>query len=362
LELSYKEDEASGTLAALRGCLTGVVDMPNTKPPLSTPEALEAKLRALSENSYVDYSVYAGVPSRPELVRKLAEKPIVGFKIYPEDFEKESSLCEVLREAERRGLLVVLHAEHPLLIRAPDYGYDRRLYRSCVAEELAVLEIAELTERCRAKPRIHVTHVSCYRTLELAKSLGFTVDVTPHHLLFSQEEAPYLFSPYCESKVNPPLRDAHEKSKLWIGVFSGLVDALASDHAPHAFSEKTSLDPSLCSPGFSSIEAWPGVMARVFYGIGAIELFARLASENPAKILGLGGCFGFEKGCVASLSVFRESITRDPMAYTKARVSPYSSLERLECLAVIVRGRLAMLKGRLEASRGSGFNLALSRP
>ncbi|MEM1846927.1 MAG: dihydroorotase [Acidilobaceae archaeon] len=360
LELSYKEDEVSGTLAALKGCLCGVADMPNTKPPLKTPEALEMKLKSIAENSFVDYAVYAGIPLKPEVSRELAKKPIIGFKVYPEDLERRESLCEVMREAESRDLVIVVHAEHPMFLRVPDYGYERRFLRSCEAEELAVLEIEKLAERCRARPRIHITHVSCSRTLEIAKAFGFTTDVTPHHLLFSQEEFPHIFSPYCESKVNPPLRDSNEKVKLWREIFAGLVDAIASDHAPHALEEKAFLDPALCSPGFSSLEAWSGVIAKVFYRAGALDLFAKLVAEGPAKVFGLKEFCGLEKGCLASLSVFSlKSQVREPIEYSKAKLSPYLNIEKLECLNVLIKGKIALLREKVLMKRGSGENLVL---
>ncbi|MDM7275690.1 MAG: dihydroorotase [Thermoprotei archaeon] len=359
LELSYKEDEASGSLAALAGCVTAVVDMPNTKPPLKTPEALEAKLRALKYSSHVDYGVYAGIPYNVEDSQTMASMPIAGFKAYPEDLEAPSRvLCSVLKASESRGLLFIVHPEHPELLKTPDYGFDRGISRPCHAEAAAVDEVSRLLSECGSKPRVHITHASCPQTILKAKAYGFTVDVTPHHLLLDSESFKPLNSLWCESKVNPPLRGLVERSLLWRLLLEGYVDAIASDHAPHAPWEKMWLHPSQCSPGFPSLEVWPGALLRVFRLLGAESLYAKLTSLGPSSILGLRGYGGLGSGFKASLSIF----TPEPLefhggSYSKARISPYLGFKVLKCLASIIRGRLSYFKGRVLAGEGLGVNM-----
>ncbi|MEN3000118.1 MAG: dihydroorotase [Acidilobaceae archaeon] len=333
LQLSYKEDETSGTLAAREGCVTGVVDMPNTRPHVRNVRVLREKLEALRKGARVDYGLYAGVPESREEARAMAAMPIAGFKIYPEDMEREEVLCDVLKGAEERGLLVVVHSEHPEMIRAPDYGYERDLFRSCAAELMGVEEIRRLTKRCSAYPRVHITHVSCPRTVLLAKGYGYTVDVTPHHLIWHRHNFRHLYSPHCESKVNPPLRGAAESWGLWQLTLGGLVDAIASDHAPHPPHEKCWLPPEQCSPGFSSLESWPGALLLLFERLKLMDLYVELTSLNVAKILRV------KRGL--SLSVFSLEPEISPGSLrSKAKITPYLGVQRARCLTTVIRGKV----------------------
>ncbi len=353
LELSYKEDEASGTLAALSGCITAVVDMPNTKPPLKTVEALREKLESLRLNAYVDYSVYAGIPEDEITVSKLAEHPIAGFKVYPEDLMVSKRVfCSVLKILESKGKLLIVHAEHPDMLTV-DFGFDRGSYRGCVAETLAVDEIKRLLIECGWKPRVHITHASCPSTIVKAKSYGFTVDVTPHHLLFDESSFRHLTSRWCESKVNPPLRGVIERNLLWRLLLEGYIDAIASDHAPHASYEKLWLHPSHCSPGFPGLEDWVGVLARIFESLGLLGMFTELTSLNPSRILGLPQR-SFNKPQSTFIILGLDKEISPGCIYSKAKLSPYLGLPRLTCLASIIRGEIAYLNGKPLINRGFG--------
>lgn len=360
LELSYKEDEASGTMAALAGCITAVIDMPNTKPPLKTVEALRSKLNSLKNMAYVDYGVYAGIPEDLMSVEMLSREPIAGFKVYPEDLRAPKSiLCAILRALESKGRILIVHAEHPDMIGL-DYGFNRNTYRGCVVETLAVEEVKRLLVECNSRPKVHITHASCPSTILKAKSYGFTVDVTPHHLLFDEHNFRHLASRWCESKVNPPLRDVIERSLLWRLLLEGYVDVIASDHAPHASYEKLWLHPSQCSPGFPGLEDWTGILARIFNNVGLMGLFVKLTSLNPASILGLP-----KRGLPGSQATFSvlttSTITSPGCTYSKARVSPYVGSLRFECLASIIRGKLAYYKGEIAVNKGFGVNLFETR-
>lgn len=359
LEYSYKEDEHSGSLAAISGCITSVIDMPNTKPQVRNVKVLDYKLRALKEYTTIDYGIYAGIPENPGEAFKLADKPIAGFKIYPEDLRAPRRiLCEVLRAAESRGLLVIIHPEHPDIIDFVDYGYYRGFYRSCIAETLAIDEVKNLVLECSSKPRIHITHISCPQSIIKAKSFRFTVDVTPHHLLWDQDSYKPLFNLWCESKVNPPLRGIIEKSILWNLLLEGYIDAIASDHAPHSNSEKLWLTPSQCLPGFSSLENWPGALVLVFYRLGLLDLFSKLTSINPAKILGVKGYGCIDVGCYANLSIFTlDTIDSPGNIYSKSKITPYINTKRLKCLANIIRGRLVYYDSEPKVGRGFGVNI-----
>ncbi|MFP3231547.1 MAG: dihydroorotase [Acidilobus sp.] len=328
LELSYKEDEASGTMAALASGVTLVTDMPNTRPRLSTPEALRAKLEALRGASYVDHAVYAGVPDSPELVGRLASMPIAGFKVFPEDLASRWGSVEVI--LNMRDLLVVLHPELPEAERAwAEENYERDELRGCWAEGASLYYVAS------ARARVHITHVSCPGTLRLAKSMGLTADTTPHYLLYS-----HLLGG-CHFRVNPPLRDEVTRSLMLKAVVEGQVDALASDHAPHSPQEKSSWPH--CPAGIPWLGLWPWALYRlVSSGAMGRGEFLRLLTTGPARVLGLGNLYGLlEPGHRANLVVVEERPRRFAGTYSKAPYWHYFMGDLYAApKAVVVGGRL----------------------
>lgn len=342
LRLRYKEDESSGTRAAASGCLTLVADMPNTKPELRNPEALRAKLEALERSAIVDYAVYAGVPVEEGVARRLAEAGAAGFKVYPEDL-RSPYLCEVLRVAEERNLVVVLHPEDPWLYRGPDWGYLRgATHRGCEAEAAAVELLAERIAEYGCYPRVHVTHASCPATVTAARRHGFTVDVAPHHLLL-WAEAEDTSAP-CIYKVNPPLKPYAEAYRLLQLVASGEVDAVASDHAPHAYLDKSG-NAASCSPGFVWLEWWPLVTARMLAPTIGHERLVELLHSAPRRVLGLEP-EALEPGAKASVSILIPGGYRSyPRGLSRAWNSPLWQLPTWECGATIVRGVLSHLYG-----------------
>jgi len=353
LGLAYKEDEYTGSAAAAAGCVTLVADMPNTVPELRTPGALAVKLSWLSRLSVVGYAVYAGVPREAWMARVMASQGAAGFKVYPEDVVGGGSrLCAALRAAEEVGLLVVLHPEHPALF-SPDWGFLRGLYsRPCEAEAAAVEELAEAMEECGARPRVHVTHVSCPLTAAKAWRHGFTVDVALHHLLadWRFEEA----AGWCRAKVNPPLKSHLDVNGLLQELASGRVSCLASDHAPHARQDKNG-NPAACAPGFSWLEWWALAAYRMLSRSLGVERAVDLLSREPRRILGAPQA-GIEPGGSPSISIVLEDrVDTHPRGYSRGVNNPFHPLPAAVCGATIVRGRLHYLHpGALLAGPGSG--------
>lgn len=350
---AYKEDEYTGTAAAAAGCITLVADMPNTEPELRTPGALAAKLSWLSRLSIVNYSVYAGIPSRAWTAWALAEMGAAGFKIYPSDLSAPSEgLCGALRVAEERDLLVVLHPEHEAFF-SPDWGYKRGLLsRPCEAEAAAVEELASLMEECGSAPRVHVTHVSCTRTVARARNHGFTVDAAPHHILGSVDIEERVGP--CRAKVNPPLKPLLEAHGLLQELAAGGIDCIASDHAPHTEGDKSG-NPASCSPGFSWLEWWAPVMYSILSRSLGVERAVDLLSHNPRSILG-APLQRIEPGSRPSISiVIEERIDTYPRGYSRGLNNPFHPLPSAACGATIVKGRLHYLHpGAILAGPGSG--------
>jgi dihydroorotase len=325
LMLSYKEDEYSGTAAAVAAGVTLVGDMPNTVPRLDTVEALAAKLRSLEEKSLVDYAVYAGVPSDADEAARLLEAGAIGFKIYPGDLEKRGRVVEKLLRGKG---LVVVHPELPEAEKPVADSEDaRRAARNCSWETAAVKYIAAL----EPSAKIHVTHVSCPSTLLAAKRAGFSTDTTPTYLFLEPEEG-------CLYRVNPPIRGFVERQLMLQLLLDGVVDAVASDHAPHSEKEKLG-DPLTCPPGIAWLEQWPLILYCLVGAAGALSLpeFLRLVSAGPAEVLGLGHVYGLlEPGYRGNVVVAEASWSEASSynRYSKARLTPYAWRAR-RCMRIL---------------------------
>lgn len=355
LGYSYKETPRSGGWAAASAGITLVVDMPNTQPPSDEPGAVEAKLGELASQCPVDHGLYAGVPERPELVGGLASTPVAGFKVYPRDLASRREALQAILSL--RGMLVVLHPEAPWARRGDlqESPASRESHRPCWLEAHAVLDLASLGGRAR----IHVTHASCPGTVEASRALGFTVDVTPHHLHWSL----HTLGDPCLGKVNPPLRGHPDVWGLWRALLEGRVDALASDHAPHAEREKLG-DPLACPPGFPWLELWPWLVFRlVRLGILGLREFLWLTSRGPALVLGLRHYGTLEQGARANVVVLDPKPWRrfPGPRHSLARLTP-ALMERLAGapLAVLVGGDPVYVDGE-PAGRGRPVNPFASR-
>lgn len=346
LELSYKEDEESGTKAAAHGGITAVIDMPNTVPKIDRIHTLELKLSMLKMKSYVDYGLYI-FPSNNEneLVDMLNYEGVVGVKIFPQDIHSIPQVVKTLKELNikyRRKRLIIIHAEHPLMLNECEAGH--RYVCRPIESEVSVLNIV----RQYAEPgvHIHITHVTNTLTLMLAKSYGFTVDTCPHYLYLDSNNEKEIG---CASKVNPPLRSYSTRIALLDSI--RMFDAISTDHAPHSVEEKTSRF-DVCASGISSIDIIGSLMLNLVYkGVIDLDDVVSLLSKGPAKILGLyrWGCL--YEGCIPSYTIvdLNSELYVDPQYFfSKAKLTPYKTMRlRGVVRATIVRGYIVYLDNNI---------------
>ncbi len=355
LGYSYKEDERSGTEAAAAAGYTGVVDMPNTYPRINTGEALEAKIRAFRSKALVNYGVHLGLPPRRHAARLLSRPEVMGLKIYPNDFYSLDDVAWAAGIASSLGKPVVVHCEHPDMIREgcePGYRWKCR----SLAAETACINL--LSRILPGKTRIHITHATTPSLVYAARRKGFTVDTCPHYFMLSSEDEARL---RCLAKVNPPLRPRSLAEAMQRLVVSGLLDAVASDHAPHASKEK-GLGFDACPAGIVGLEAHSRIMLDLAVrGLLSLELLSRLMSKGHARILGLGKYGCFEKGCMASYTVVDlkgEGVIKPEFFHSKARYTPFDGYRyKGEITATIVNGLPVYLEGDILPENASPLPL-----
>jgi len=339
LENSYKEDEETGTKAAVHGGFTAVVDMPNTMPKIDNVFALRRKLNALKTMSYTDYGIYLSPPSdKDELLNMLIHEGVVGVKIFPQDLHHIPKVAEAFKDLttkDNRRRIIIVHAENPLMLSECDAG--RRYICRPIESELSVLNI--LKNYAEPWIYIHITHVTNLLTLTLAKNYGFTVDTCPHYLYLDSSNEKEMG---CTAKVNPPLRS--RSTRLMLLNFVNKFDAITSDHAPHSEEEKLK-DFSTCPSGISSIDVMGSLMLNLIHK-GVIDLVdvINLLSKGPARILGLRRWGCLYEGCLASYTVvdLDNELCVDPQKFSsKAKLTPYKTMRlRGSVKATVIRGCL----------------------
>ncbi len=330
-----KEDWKTGTMSALAGGVTMVVDQPNTSPPLLTPDRIRERVAIAKERACCRFGINAGVTAGSDLTGCWKE----GAMAFGETFAGPSSYGEAvslpvlehaMEKAQSLGALLTIHAE------IVDDGEDENLVthdllRSPQNEEKAVRTVQNLnTAGCR----LHFCHLSSARALRAVT--GATREVTPHHLFLSRDR----FDPGdTHGRVNPPLRSEEERRKL--AACWDLIDVIASDHAPHTRTEKDADFPD-ASSGLPGTETMiPLLMAAMI--TGSIDLPGIIAKTvtTPSQILSIPPA-GFEPTDRPDFAVYPREISRVEVdsLHSKAGWTPFEGHDAVFPRYVILGGRV----------------------
>jgi dihydroorotase len=351
----HKETVETGTRAAAAGGYTAVCAMPNTDPPADNA-AVIAEVRNLADKAGLCDVHPAGAITRGlagEELTDMGELADAGVRLFTDDGTcvQSSRLMRLALEYARQfDVVIAQHAQDAGLSEGwqmHEGHYSALLGLTGVppeAEEIVVardLALARLTGG-----RIHVAHASTLRTVEVtrqAKERGvrLTADVTPHHLSLLDED---LMGYDTNLRVNPPLRSAEHRDALRAGLAEGVIDAVATDHAPHAPEEKER-EFDLAPPGTTGLETALSVVLTDLVDPGILSLSDALErlSTTPARILGLQDHGGpIDAGTAANLVLF------DPEASWVVGEVPFrSAAANSAFLGKRVRGRVVhtMLRG-----------------
>ncbi len=341
-----KEDFYTGTLSAVHGGITTVVDMPNNDPPTNNLKRLREKIKQCSKKACIDFGLYALLSSDVE--RMMDETSL--FKVYMAGSTGAPGRGDLKEEAKLvfdSGGLVAFHCEDETSFKQPGKdlkGYNRE--RPAESEVKAIKSLKEWPEG-----RKHVCHVSTERGLKVAKSLGASVEVTPHHLFFTHE---VMLGPF--GKVNPPLRGDIDHFALWEHLERGEVDIMASDHAPHLETDKTEsfLEAPAGIPGVETI--YPLMMNSVAMGEMGLSTVVDLLCTRPAEILGIKKG-EIKEGYYADLALFDfrefEPIMSNRLHY-KCGWTPYEGFRCIFPRHVISKADFVISDRSFVGSKGEG--------
>lgn len=307
----HKEDLETGGRAAVLGGVTGVFEMPNTKPTTVTTEALADKIARATNRMQCDFAFFVGgtrdnleeLPRLEKLPGSAGIKVFIGSSTGDLLVDDDEGLARILAKISRRA---AFHSEDEfrlrdrLSYRRPGDAASHPVWRDAEAARLCTERLLRLARA--AGKRIHVLHVSTADELPLlaANKDIATVEVTPHHLTFSSDDYARLGT---KLQMNPPVRDAHHRDALWQAVGNGLVDILGSDHAPHTLEEKAKPYPDSPSgmPGVQTLV--PVMLDHVTKGRLTIERFVDLSSHGPARIFGIAAKGRIAEGFDADFTI-----------------------------------------------------------
>lgn len=354
------EGFATATRAAAAGGITTLIDMPlNSIPATTDVDALAEKVRSAEGQCRVDVGFWGGVvPGNADQIEPLVRAGVLGFKCFlvpsgvPEfEAADERTLREALPIISRLGVPLLVHAERPERLRAPEPSADPRHYdtwlatRPPEAETAAVRMMIELAREFDV--HIHIVHVTAAESAALiaaARQEGVRAsgETCPHYLSFTSADVPDGAVAF---KCAPPIRNSSHRQALWDALRSGALACVVTDHSPAPPSVKR-LDSGnfvdawggIASLQISLPAVWTEASARGF-GIDAV---AGWMAEAPARLAGLAAKGRIGPGRDADFVIWDPEATFVVDAATlehRHKITPYDGRELMgQVRQTIVRG------------------------
>jgi dihydroorotase-like cyclic amidohydrolase len=330
---THKEDFSTGTAAALAGGVVTVLDMPNNTPPTVDPRSLRHKSELAAQKARCDYGFYLGATAGN--AAKVVPGPgVVGIKMYlnetygPLRIDDLSTLIAHFKHWPK-GKPIAAHAE----------GLSTAM----------VIALAQVYDR-----RAHICHVSRKAEIELIKrakerGVKVTCEVTPHHLFLTEADAERLGS---LGYTKPTLGRKEDNDALWANL--QVVDAIASDHAPHSRSEKEGNAPP---PGVPGVETTlPLLLNAAAEGRLSLERVVELTHSGPARVMGLQP----PEESYVEVETEDSYELRGAEMFTKCRWSPFEGMVvKGRVRRVFLRGVMVFEGNQVLAAPGWGKPVAL---
>ena len=336
----YKETIATGTAAAAAGGFTSVAAMPNTIPVNDSAEItrwMQAPERGAAIRVFPIGAATRG--SKGETLNDFAALKSAGAVAVTDDGHpilKDNVMRETLAAAARVGITVIQHAEDTRLtvgasMNAGPVAFRLGLRGMPTEAESGLVErdIRLVTELRDARVHLHVAHTSTAAALAAVRQarrsgLRVTCEVAPHHFLLTDEHV----GPYdTNAKMCPPLRSTADRDAMIEAILDGVVDAIATDHAPHAIHEKE-VEFEFAPNGITGLETALGLSLRWLHKEWKMPLgrVLSLLSAQPAALLNLKGRGTLTVGSYGDVVVFdpkAEWIFRARETKSKARNTPF---------------------------------------
>jgi dihydroorotase len=362
----HKEDWATGSLAAVMGGVTVVLDMPNTQPPTRSAADAQAKAALAGAKSRCDFGLFGLADAyldRAVLAELIESGLIIGLKVFlgPTtgglNAPEEPALLQALAVARNAGLRTAFHAEDAgvlmqvagLIGDSPDAlsHLDRR---PAVAEVTAIDHVGSWLEGAGAAG--HICHLSSSAGLEAIerwrqKGIDITCEVSAQHCFLGPSD----YGRWAGlMKANPPVRGEPDASALLDALANGRIDCVVSDHAPHAPGEKGSPDINEVLSGIIGVETTLRLfLTAVHEGRLTLERLVDATSAAPARVWSLRSKGSIEVGHDADVTIVdlaKAGAISAAKLHGKHKFTPFDGRPTVGApVATVVRGQVAMRNG-----------------
>jgi dihydroorotase len=388
--LEHKEDLHTASCACAKGGVTSFLEMPNTRPLTITQAALDDKLSRAASKCVVNYGFFIGATGEvlPDL---LTANPTCGIKVFMGSMhgalliDQEEILDKIFSQGSR---LIAVHAEDQSRIaqrRLEFAGSKDPAIHSIIQDNQAALNATQLALKLSKKyqRRLHILHMSTAEEAELLrqdKPQWVTAEVTPQHLLMNTSAYEKIGT---FAQMNPPLRSPHDQEVLWQALLDGVIDFIATDHAPHTLaekgqaqniqspvqSEKSTTDTILLEPanvpsGMPGVEtSLPLMLTQAMAGRCTVAQVSQWMSSNVAKAYGIANKGEIRVGWDADIVLVNlkeyKPVLREELL-TKCGWSPFEGWNLTGWPEItIVGGNMVYANGRVnEQVRGSALQFA----
>ncbi|WP_033169468.1 dihydroorotase [Selenomonas sp. ND2010] len=357
-----KEDFESGANAAAAGGFTTVCTMPNTKPAVDDAAMVRSLEKRAEDVAKVHVKIIGAVTKGQEgkELAELGDMIEAGAVAFSDDGhydQKAKVLLNAFDYLHTFDKVIVNHDEETSLVEdgVMNEGHRSAMLglkgRPTVAEDIAVARDIMLAEY--AGSRVHVAHISSARAVDIvrqAKKRGVrvTCEVTPQHLTMT-DECVNLFD--TSTKINPPLRAQKDCEALLEGLKDGTIDAIVTDHSPHAQEDKDR-EYIYAPSGFPGLETSLGIMLTDLYHQHKLDLTTIVSKMTcePAKVFGMdAGTLAVGKS--ADITVIDPELTwtvDEKKFYTKGSHSPFIGRElKGKAVLTVVAGKIVMQDGEV---------------
>jgi len=372
-----REDFESGTRGAAAGGVTTVVDMPNTVPSVTSVEAVRDKIGIAGGKAVVDFALIAGAGElSAETLRGMAAEGVVGFKTFmiarfKELAASDGQMYENFATIAETGLPCMIHAENEDIVargieKAKALGrldpIAHSEFRPPVAEDEASMRTIMIAEDSGVHLHLcHMTTKGAASILGWARKMGRRVsgETSVNYLLLNAEDMKRI-GPY--AKIDPPLRGPEDQEALWNALNEGVIDVLASDHAPYPREDKEKGWENIfdAPSGGTGVETClPLILDSMNKGKIGLGRLVEVFSENPAKLMGLypkkGALLPGSDADIVIVDPDREFVIKGENIHSKQKVTAFEGYNvKGAPLTTVVRGEIVMDDGVVIGKPGYG--------
>ncbi|WP_214691079.1 MULTISPECIES: dihydroorotase [unclassified Exiguobacterium] len=354
-----KETIQTGTMAAAAGGFTTICSMPNTRPVPDNRETMDVLLQKIEQDAVVRVLPYAAITKRQLGEEQVDMESLADAFAFTDDgvgVQSAAMMRQAMREAKRLNKAVVAHCEdNTLKAGSVHEGKFSEVHGiqgiPSLAESIHIARDVLIAEETGC--HYHVCHVSSRQSVRVirdAKRAGIhvTAEVTPHHLVLSEDDIPGLDANF---KMNPPLRSEDDRQALLEGLFDGTIDMIATDHAPHTVEEKAQ-GIERAPFGITGFETAFPLLYTTFVKTGVMEEHQLLdwMTKRPSDVFGLSRG-ELKVGVDADLILIDTETSRtvDPTTfYSKGKNTPFAGKKLVGWPVMTMVGGEIVYKGRFD--------------